>query len=58
MKWTEWAQGHWILVNSDGEVVDEIKRSDAGFYILLSRTNSKYVSLEAAKKARDVGPQK
>lgn len=51
MKWREWSDNHWVLVTSEGEVVDEIKRNDDFFFVLKS-TGKKYIDIKSAKNAR------
>jgi hypothetical protein len=54
MKWKEWGEGHWVLISSEGEVVDEIKR-DSQFFFVLKSTNKKFVDINKAKKSRMTG---
>ena len=54
MKWKEWSETHYVLVTSEGEIVDEIKRDDNYFFILKS-TGTKYIDVKSAKKARITG---
>jgi hypothetical protein len=54
MKWKEWGENHWVLITSEGEVVDEIKR-DSQFFFVLKSTNKKFVDINKAKKSRMTG---
>lgn len=54
MKWKEWGEEHWVLVNDEGEVVDEIRRDSSHFFVLQS-SKKKYVSLKDAKASRQTG---
>jgi hypothetical protein len=54
MKWKEWGENHWVLITSEGEVVDEIKR-DSQFFFVLKSTNKKFVDINKAKKSRVTG---
>ena len=51
MKWAQRSETHWVLVASDGEIVDEIKRNDDYFFVLKS-TGKKYIDVKRAKNAR------
>jgi hypothetical protein len=54
MKWKEWGENHWVLITSEGEVVDEIRR-DSQFFFVLKSNNKKFVDLNKAKKSRVTG---
>jgi hypothetical protein len=54
MKWKQWGENHWVLIDSRGEVVDEIKRDSQQFFVLKS-TNKKFVDINKAKKSRVTG---
>ena len=51
MRWKEWGDNHWVLLSSEGEVVDEIKR-DSQFFFVLKSTGKKFVDINKAKKFR------
>jgi hypothetical protein len=54
MKWKEWGENHWVLITSEGEVVDEIKR-DSQFFFVLKSSNKKFIDINKAKKSRVTG---
>jgi hypothetical protein len=54
MKWKQWGENHWVLIDSRGEVVDEIKRDSQQFFVLKS-SNKKFVDINKAKKSRETG---
>jgi hypothetical protein len=51
MKWKQRSDTHWVLVAPDGEVVDEVKRTDDYFFLLKS-TSKKYIDAKKAMNAR------
>lgn len=51
MKWKERSETHWVLVSSEGEIVDEIRQDDDYFFVLKS-TGKKYIDIKSAKNAR------
>jgi hypothetical protein len=51
MKWKQRSETHWVLVAPDGEVVDEVKRTDDYFFMLKS-TSKKYIDAKKAMNAR------
>jgi hypothetical protein len=51
MKWNQRSETHWVLVAPDGEVVDEVKRTDDYFFMLKS-TSKKYIDAKKAMNAR------
>ena len=54
MKWKEWGENHWVLITSEGEVVDEIKRDSQLFFVVKS-SNKKFVDIAKAKQSRATG---
>lgn len=54
MKWKEWGENHWVLITSEGEVVDEIKRDSQLFFVVKS-SNKKFVDITKAKQSRATG---
>jgi hypothetical protein len=54
MKWKEWGENHWVLITSEGEVVDEIKR-DSQFFFVVKSSNKKFVDITKAKQSRATG---
>ena len=54
MKWMEWNENHWVLVDPEGAVVDEIERDSRGFFVLKS-SGKKYIDIKKAKNARLTG---
>lgn len=51
MKWKQRSETHWVLVAPDGEVIDEVKRTDDYFFMLKS-TSKKYIDSKKAMNAR------
>ncbi len=51
MKWMPRSETHWVLVAPDGEIVDEIRRSDDYLFVLKSNSK-KYIDLKKAMNAR------
>jgi hypothetical protein len=56
MKWKQRSETHWVLVAPDGEVVDEVKRTDDYFFMLKS-TSKKYIDAKKAMNARTTATQ-
>ena len=54
MKWKEWGENQWVLITSEGEVVDEIKRDSQLFFVVKS-SNKKFVDIAKAKQSRATG---
>lgn len=54
MKWKEWGENHWVLVTSEGEVVDEIRR-DSQFFFVVKSSNKKFIDINKAKQSRATG---
>ena len=54
MKWKEWGENHWVLITSEGEVVDEIRR-DSQFFFVVKSSNKKFVDIIKAKQSRAIG---